>query len=185
MKPDYKSELQKLLQKKKNEMPTSFSEKAIDAIIATLEYTPQYLMAMAKLYDDQSALKPIIEGKRSFRETMIHLLNFEALHYTTIYPAFLINKPQVYPIHSERDIDRLNLFASFQLHDLVMAFCFERKKYITFLRSLKKKDWYREIVEHGKARHETIYLMARRTAIHDFTHIQILEFQTNDQALDI
>lgn len=179
MKSRYKVELDKLVQKKRNEMPTSFSEVVLDTIFATLEYTPQYLTAIANKFDDKSSLRPIIEGKLSFRETLIHLLNFEGLNYTTVYPSLVLNKPQVYPIHAERDFDRLNLFADFQLNDLLLAFCIERKKYITFLKSLKKKDWNREMTENGKAREETIYSMARRTAVHDFTHIQILKFQTN------
>ncbi len=179
MKTSYKTELDKLVQKKRNEMQTSFSETALDTIFPTLEYTPKYLTTLAKQFDDNSSQKPIIDGKRSFRETLIHLLNFEGLNYITVYPAFLVNKPQVYPIHAERDFDRLNLFADLQLNDLLTAFCLERKKYLTFLKSLKKKDWTREMIEEGKAREETIYLMARRTAVHDFTHVQILKFQTN------
>lgn len=179
MKSNYKAELDKLVQKKRNEIPTSFSENALDTIFATIEYTPHYVISIAKKFDDNSSLIPIIEGKRSFRETLIHLLNFEGLNYTTVYAAFLLDKPHVYPIHSERDFDKLNLFADFQLSDLIMAFCFERKKYINFLKSLKKKDWNRAMIEDGKAREETIYLMARRTAVHDFTHVQILKFQTN------
>jgi hypothetical protein len=178
MNSSYKAELDKLVRKKKNEMSTTFSETAVINILATLEYTPQYLKALAKQFDEKSSLLPIIEGKRSFRETMIHLLNFEGLNYTTVYPAFLLNKPQIYPIDAERDFDRLNLFADFELNDLLTAFCLERKKYLNFLKSLKTKDWQREMIEEGKARQETIYLMARRAALHDITHIQILKFQT-------
>lgn len=179
MKSHYKTELDIVVRKKRDEIPTSFSESALDTIFETLEYTPHYITTVAKNYDDKSSLIPIIEGKRSFRETLIHLLNFEGLNYTTSYAALLLHKPHVYPIHSERDFDKLNLFADFPLNDLLTAFCFERKKYITFLKSLKKKDWNRSMIEEGKAREETIYLMARRTAIHDFTHVQILKFQTN------
>ncbi|MFN0215878.1 MAG: hypothetical protein ACKVT2_16590 [Saprospiraceae bacterium] len=80
MKSSYKAELNKIVQKKRAEMPTSFSETALDTIFATLEFTPQYLTAIAKQFDDKSSIKPIIEGKRSFRETLIHLLNFEGLN---------------------------------------------------------------------------------------------------------
>ncbi|MBK8485984.1 MAG: hypothetical protein IPL31_16935 [Saprospiraceae bacterium] len=179
MKSSYKAELDILVQKKKNEMPTSFSEMALDTIFMTLEYTPQYLTEFATHFDDKSSIKPIIDGKRSFKETLIHLLNFEGLNYTTIYPAFLINNPKVYPLHAERDFDKLSLFSDFQFKELLTAFCFERRKYLNFLKSLKKKDWNKQLREEGKARVETIYLMARRTAVHDFTHIQILKFQTN------
>jgi hypothetical protein len=179
MKPNYKAELDKLVQKKRNEIPTSFSEEALHNIFTTLEYTPEYLTAISKQFDAKSSIQPIIDGKRSFTETLIHMLNFEGLNYTTVYPAFLINKPQVYPIHSERDFNRLNLFTDFKMAELITAFSSERKKYLSFLKSLKNKDWNRELSEDGKAREETIYSMARRTAIHDYTHIQILKFQTN------
>ncbi len=179
IKSNYKAELDKIVQKKRNEIPTSFSETALDIIFITLEYTPQYLTALAERFDDKSSMKPILDGKRSFRETLIHLLNFEGLNYTTVYPAFLLNKPQVYPIHAERDFDKLNLFADFQIDELLFAFCFERKKCLNFLKSLKKKDWSKQFTEEGKAREETIYSMARRTTVHDFTHIEILKFQTN------
>ncbi len=176
---NYKTELDRLVYKKRNEMPTSFSETALDIIFDTLEYTPQYLTALAKRFDEKSSLEPIIDGKRSFRATLIHLLNFEGLNYTNVYAAFLINKPQVYPIHAERDFDKLNLFADFHTDELLTAFCFERKKYFNFLKSLKKKDWCKPMTEEGKTREETIYSMTRRTAVHDFTHIEILKFQIN------
>lgn len=179
MKSHYKIELDKLVNKKKREIPTTFSDNALDTLFSILEYTPQFFAELANEYDEVNSLEPIIEGKRSFRDTLIHLLNFEGLNYTTVYPAYLIIQPQVYPIHCERDFNRLNLFSEFQLHDLLLAFSFERKKYLTFLKSLKKKDWNREIVEEGKTRKETIYLLARRSALHDFMHVQILKFQLN------
>ena len=89
MRSDYKEELNKLVQKKKKEIPTSFSEVAVNNIFTILEYTPNYLTSIARHFDDKSALKPIIDGKRSFRETLIHFLNIEGLNYTTIYTAFL------------------------------------------------------------------------------------------------
>ncbi len=179
MKSSYKVELEKAVQKKRNEIPTSFSEAALDTILATLEYTPQYLNSIAKHFDDKTSLKPLMEGKRSFRETLIHLLNFEGLNYTTVYPALLLNNPKVYPIHAERDFGKLCLFTDFQLSELLTAFCFERKKSLSFLKSLKTKDWTKSLIEESKVREETIYSMARRTAVHDFTHIQILKFQTS------
>ena len=119
MSSDYKERLNKLVQKKKKEIPTSLSDAALQSIFETLEETPRYLTFVAKHFDEKSSLKPIITGKRSFRETLIHLLNIEALNYTTIFPAFLLNKPKVYPLHAERDFDRLNLFVNFQMHELL------------------------------------------------------------------
>jgi hypothetical protein len=179
MKSDYKEELNKLVEKKKKEIPTSFSEAAVNNIFTILEYTPNYLTSIARHFNDKSSVEPIIEGKRSFRETLIHLLNIEGLNYTTIYAAFLLNKPKIYPIHAERDFDRLSLFSDFRINELLETFCFERRKSLSFLRSLKGSDWHRQLTEKAKAREETIYWRARVLAIHDFTHVQILKFQTN------
>ena len=179
MKPDYKEELNKLVEKKKKEIPTSFSEVAVNNIFTLLEYTPNYLTSVARHFNDKSSIKPIVEGKRSLRETLIHLLNMEGLNYTTIYPAFLLNKPTIYPIHAERDFDRLNLFSDFHLNELLGAFCFERRKSLSFLKSLSERDWFKQLTEKDKTREETIYWRARVLAIHDFTHVQILKFQTN------
>lgn len=179
MKSDYKEELSKLVHKKKKEIPGSFSEVAATNIFTILECTPNYLTSIAKHFDDRSSLEPIIEGKRSFRETLIHLLNIEGLNYATIYPAFLLNKPMVHPLHAERDLDRLGLFLDFQLNELLEAFCLERRKSLSFLKSLKKSEWHRQFAEENKAGKETIYWRARGLAIHDFTHVQILKFQTN------
>ena len=178
MKSDYKEELNKLVQGKKKEIPSSFSEVAVANIFTILEHTPNYLTSIAKHFDDKTSLEPIIKGKRSFRETLIHLLNIEGLNYTTIYPAFLLNKPKIYPIHAERDFNRLGLFFDFRLNELLEVFCFERRKSLSFLKSLKKSDWSRQLTE-DKAREETIYWRVRALAIHDFTHVQIFKFQTN------
>src|SRR5262245_42790950 len=135
MKSNYKTELGKLVQKHKSELPTSFSEDAVPVIFSTLESTPGYLNSVAKNFSGKTALIPIAEGKRSFKETMIHLLNFEGLNYTTTYAAFLMNNPKVYSIHAERDFDRLGLFSDFKLDELLTAFSFERRKYLSFLKS--------------------------------------------------
>lgn len=166
-----------LVQAKKKAIPTSLSDAAIRNIFETLEETPAHLTAIAKRFDEKTSLEPIIPGKRSFRETLVHFLNIEGLNYTTIYPAFLLKKPEVHSIHAERDFGRLNLFADFQLPELLSAFKLERKKTLGFLKSLKKSDWSKQLIEENKQRQETIYWRARGLAIHDYTHVHILKFQ--------
>jgi hypothetical protein len=75
MKSDYKEELNKLVQKKKKEIPGFFSEVAVTNIFTVLEHTPNYLTSIAKHFDDKISLEPIIEGKRSFREYICSTLN--------------------------------------------------------------------------------------------------------------
>jgi hypothetical protein len=178
MKSDYKKELLKLVENKKKEIPTTFSQDAVKNIFVTLEYTPEFLSAFSTRFNDKTSLKPLMKGKRSLRETLVHLLNIEGLHYSTIYPALLLKKPKIYPIHAERDFDRLSLFSDFNLVELLQAFRFERRKTLNFLRSLKNGDWSRQLSEAGKAREETIYWRVRGLAIHDYTHVEIIKFQT-------
>jgi hypothetical protein len=85
----------------------------------------------------------------------------------------------LYPLHAEKDFDRLNLFIGLQSNELLEAFRLERRKSLNFFKSLKKSDWFKQLKEEGKTREETIYWRARGLAIHDFTHVQILKFQTN------
>src|SRR5262245_49999927 len=102
MSSDYKERLQKLVEKKKKEIPTAQSDQSLANIFETLEETPRYLDSISSRFNEKTSLEPIIAGKRSFRETLIHLLNIEALNYTTIYAAYLLDKPKVYPLHAER-----------------------------------------------------------------------------------
>jgi hypothetical protein len=54
MRSGYKEELDKLVQRKKKEIPTSFSEVALVNIFTILEYTPNYLTSIIKHFDDKS-----------------------------------------------------------------------------------------------------------------------------------
>ena len=183
MHSDYKKELNKLVQKKKKEIPTSPSGPAILKILEILESTPRELLLLANHFNDKSSQEPVIAGKRSFRETLIHLLNIETLNYTTIYPAYLLMKPEVYPLHAERDISRLNLFLDFQLSELLLIFDMERKKTLCFFKTLTENDWTKELAEQNKERNETIYWRARGLSLHDYTHIHILQLQIERRTL--
>lgn len=173
----YKPALNKLLGKKKKEIPTKISELALQKIYEILESTPEKLNKISGYFKNENFNKPIIPGKRSFRETLLHILNIEALNYTTIYPALLLDKPEVYPLHAERDIQRLGLFENFTREELLTGFMYERKKTINFFNVLSPEQWSRQIIELNKKRKESIYWRARGLALHDYTHILILKFQ--------
>lgn len=177
MSSDYKTELNNLLAKEKKVIPTLQTESSIKRIFEILQNTPTEIFAISDCIGNADFQKPIIPGKRSFRETLIHMLNIETLNYTTIYPAFLLEKPEIFPLHAERDIDRLNLYKDFSRSELMSAFATERKKTLNFLKSLNQKDWSKQMIEQNKQRQETIYWRARGHALHDFTHILILKFQ--------
>ncbi|MCB1025734.1 MAG: hypothetical protein KDB79_15155 [Acidobacteria bacterium] len=178
MSSDFES-LNILLRKKKKLVPTNCSEAAVKNILLMLEELPKELRLIAARFDERSSLEPIIEGKRSLRDTLLHLLNIEGLNYTTIFPAFLLDKPTIYPLHAERDLRKLNLFSDFSFEGLLETFCLERRKTLNFLRSLEMQDWTKQMIKSGKAREETIYSRARELAMHDFVHVQTLKFQLN------
>lgn len=178
MNVNYREMLAQKVNMKKRLMPTTYSEAAVEAIRFTLADTPLFIAAFVHQISEESAHQPLMEGKRSIYDTLLHLLHFEALHHTLSYPTKLLSQPHVYPIHPERDISKLKLYANFSLSELVQAFQYERRKYLNFLNSLSHEDWQRTMIESGKARKETLYLAARRTALHDYAHIQIISFQT-------
>ena len=72
MKANYKGELHKLVQQKKKLVPTNFSEAGLQHIFEILESTPRKLCSFAEYFDENSSQEPIIKGKRSFRNTLVH-----------------------------------------------------------------------------------------------------------------
>lgn len=174
---DYKVRVNALLADAKKQIPTAFSEPAVSKALHILESTPAALKELSSYISEKDFAKPITKGKRSFKETLHHFLNIEALNYVTIYPALLIDKPRVYGLHAERDLGKLRLYEGFTRAELLTSFQLERRKTLNFLKSLEKDDWQRQIVESGKSRQETIYWRTRALALHDHTHLLILRFQ--------
>jgi len=174
---NYKLQVNALLANAKKQIPTAFSEAAVSNALGILESTPSALKEISSNISEEGFAEPIIPGKRSFKETLHHFLNIEALNYVTIYPALLIEKPKVYGLHAERDLGKLRLYEDFTRDELLTSFELERRKTLNFLKALKKGDWLRQIIEGGKSRQETIYWRTRALALHDYTHLLILRFQ--------
>lgn len=179
MTESYKAEVNARLAEARKKIPTVYSEAAAGAALGILVSTPAALMEISSRISVEDFAQPIMPGKRSFKETLMHFLNIEALNYVTIYPAFLIDKPEVHDIHAERDLGRLRLYEDFTKTELLKAFELERKKTLNFLRALKQTDWQRQIIESGKARQESIYWRIRALALHDYAHLLILRYQMN------
>lgn len=175
---NYREALAQQIKLKKRQMPTAYSEAAVEAILSTLADTPKFLSELSLQFNEENSHIPLIEGKRSFYATVLHLLHFETIHYTASYTAKLISQPSIFSLHPERNIAQLGLYHNFSLKELLEAFLYERRKYLNFLRALKQKEWAKSMSESGKARKETLYLAARRTALHDYAHIQIICLQT-------
>ena len=174
---NYKAQLIQLVDRKKALIPTACTEEGIANALKILETMNERITELALRFDEATALAPLAPGKRSFKETLIHLMNIESLNYITIYAAYLIKMPQVYPLHAEKHLSKLNLYSSFSLAELNASFILERKKTLCFLHQLKPADWNRQMIETGKKRSESIYWRTRGLALHDYTHLLILHFQ--------
>ena len=59
----------------------------------------------------------------------------------------------------KKDFDRLSLFQNFQVREFLVAF--DLKRTLSFLKSLEKSDWPKQLLEETKKRQETIYWRAR------------------------
>lgn len=177
MTTDYKPDLKKLMNSFKKSIPTGQSESGIINIYSTLNSIHAELMTLSKQINPDDLNKPLTPGKRSYNQNIIHLLNSENLNSMIIIQALTIDKPEILPIHSERDIGALSLFDNLNTKELLTYFKLRRKILMSLLNSLTYEQWARQIIEENKNRHESIYRRARSLALHEYEHIQIMNFQ--------
>lgn len=177
MSADYKTDLKKIMDTVKKSVPTIQSVSGIKSIYSILKNTHNDLLKLQKYIPVKDLDMPLIPGKRSFRQNVIHLLNSENLNSMIIIQALTIDKPELLPIHSERDIGALSLFEEFDIKELLTYFKLRRRMLMSLLNSLTNEQWARKIIEKNKSRQESIYWRARSLALHEYEHIQIMKFQ--------
>lgn len=174
---NYKPELKELMNSVKKNIPTIQSESGKKNIYRILNNTYDELFNLIRHIPAQDLNKPLIPGKRSFRENLIHLLNVEYLNKMIITQALTIVKPLVLPLHAEKDIGKLSLFESLSTNELLSYFKLTRKILLKLLVSLSEEQWSRQILEKNKSRQESIYWRIRLLALHEFEHISIMKLQ--------
>jgi hypothetical protein len=126
-----------------------------------------------KKYREDELDTPLGEGKRSAKGMLIHVLNCDWVVNEQIYLALLKKTPKVMRIHPERDFGKRIQLGNLSFSELADYYTLRRRILISVLENLKPKDWDRSIEQEGKARKETVYLLVRGTAIHEYHHANV------------
>jgi predicted CopG family antitoxin len=153
-------------------IPTMKTQESIDLSISIYKEIPSIFQDLRK-YSEDELDTPLGEGKRSAKGMLIHVLNCDWVVNEQIYLALLKKTPKVIRIHPERDFGKKIPLGNLSFSELVDYYALRRRILISILEDLKPKDWDRSIEQEGKARKETVYLLARGTAIHEYHHASV------------
>jgi hypothetical protein len=148
------------------------TQENIDRTISIYREIPSMFQDLKK-YSEDELDKPLGEGKRSAKGMLIHVLNCDWVVNEQIYLALLKKTPKVIRIHPERDFGKRIPLGDLLFSELADYYALRRRILISVLENLKPKDWDRNIEQEGKARKETVYLLARATAMHEYHHASV------------
>jgi hypothetical protein len=147
----------------------------IAAVMEILTDTPVQLERMSAGLSPEQLRQPLGEGERSITEAIAHLINGEARTSYSIYMTLLADEPFFPDVHPDRDMGKLLRYERFDFPDLLMYFKMRRVVLLSVLNGLKEAQWSRVIREEGKQRKESVYLLARMTAMHELDHVTDLQ----------
>jgi hypothetical protein len=147
----------------------------IAAVLDILTATPTHLEQLSAPLSADQLRQPLGEGERSFTDAMVHLINGEARTSQSIYMALLVEEPFFPDVHPDRDMGKLLRYERFEFPALLMYFNMRRVVLLSVLNGLKEAQWSRVIREEGKQRKESVYLLARMTALHELDHVMDLQ----------
>ena len=154
------------------EITTNISEENIKNILNILEISTERMMNIANLVDDIDS--PLLEGKRSFKDTVAHLIHCDIKSTNEISLALMKKGAKVEKIHSERDIGKLFKLKKYDIKNLFEYFRFRRAILLGILKELKFKDWERFVIEGWKKRNESVFWKCRGLALHEKHHFDLL-----------
>ena len=159
----------------KKQISTAQTPGNIQEVLRLLSESPEHLERLSTKRSDQELHAPLGSGERSFKETLEHLINFEARTSEAITLALLANEPLVTRIHPERELGKLLQLEQFPFSDLLAYFKFRRSILLSVLNSLPDQKWSRVIRQEGKRRKESVYWQARTLSLHELEHLEDLE----------
>jgi hypothetical protein len=156
-------------------IPTKLTPANITAVMDILTATPIELECLSAPLSAEQLRQPLGEGERTFTEAMVHLINGEARTSQSIYMALLSEEPLFPDVHPDRDMGKLLHYERFDFPELLAYFKMRRVVLLSVLNGLKEAQWSRVIREEGKQRKESVYLLARMTALHELDHVTDLQ----------
>ena len=166
----------------KKQIPTEQTDANIADVIQLLKETPEKFAVLSKGLSKNQLQMPLGMGERSFTETLVHMINTEAITSESIYLALMLNEPLVANIHAERDLGALLRFDLLPFAELLAYFKLRRAVLLRVLKSLNGKQWSRSIREEKKQRKESVYWRARGQALHELEHLQDLENKVHQKS---
>lgn len=154
---------------------TQLTSNNIADVINILTQTPAQLDQLSAALSAEQLRQPLGEGERTFTETIVHLINGEARTSQSIYMALLAEEPLFPAVHPDRDLGKLLGYERFEFPELLVYFKMRRVVLLSVLNALTESQWSRLIREDGKQRKESVYLLARITALHELDHVTDLQ----------
>ena len=151
---------------------TEQTPENIATVLSLLPEIPEKLQQVSTGLTDEQLRTPMADGERTFTENLAHIINCEARATDFIYQALMLKEPLMIKIHPERNLGKLWQLQQFEFSELLAYFTFRRKLLMSVLEGLKPAQWSRVVREEGKQRKESVYLMARGTALHELTHVE-------------
>lgn len=150
----------------------------IDNIIKLIEIlreTPKYMKALSKKLNAWE--EPLAEGKRSFKETLMHLIHSDMSSTNKIYYCMMRDNPTVENTHPENDWAPVLMLDKLSVKELLRYFTLKRKILMELLHSLDMKTWVRKFKVEGNKKSLNVYKEARAMALHEEEHLSTLKLQ--------
>lgn len=152
------------------QISTDKTQENMDAILGILSTTIDKVFELANRVDDYDS--PLLVGKRSFKETIVHMINCDIVFTDEVYIGLMKKNPQVEHVHPERDVGKLLKLGKMDTKALLAYFKARREILLYVLAEIKPKDWDKIIIQPWKKTNETVYRKLRVLAVHENHHIE-------------
>ena len=159
----------------KKSISTDLNAENIKTVLEILAKIPGDFEHLSADLSPEQLKMPLGTGERSFAESLAHVLHCEEQATHFVYTALMLKEPLMLKIHPERNLGKLWQLQQFDVPELLAYFKFRRKLLLTVLESISEKQWSRVVREENKKRKESVYLMARGTALHELEHVTDIE----------
>jgi DinB superfamily len=155
----------------KKSISTDLTPENITLVMQMLGGASDRLDRYAKSHSAKQLTTPLGKGERRPTEVLAHILHCEARSSEAILLALTSDEPELTRVHPERDFGKLVRYDLQPFAELVEYFRFRRAVLMRVLEGLTPAKWVRVVREPGKARKESVYLLARGQATHEEVHL--------------
>ncbi len=155
-------------------LTTKPSDERIALILGVLTATPSRLHELRAGLSDAQLDVPLVEGERSFKRNLTHLIYCAERGTDPIFHALILQEPFLPRIHAERDWGAMMRYEAFEVAELMAYFTFRRRTLLHILSDLSRDQWNRLTRREGVKRTESVYYWARGLCVHEYGHLEDL-----------